>query len=77
MAVGEVVGVDVSGLEDEELFLAVYQVLAQRQRGAIKPEAWKRAWDAMSALLPHYDIDGPEDVQALERTARNEQLEAA
>jgi hypothetical protein len=63
--------------EHRELFLAVYQVLSQRQRGAIKPEAWRRAWDALGALLPHYDIDGPEDVQALERAARNEQLEAA
>jgi hypothetical protein len=56
--------------EQRELFLAVYMLLAQRQRGGITKEAWERLWHAGGALMPHYGITSADDIAALEAKAK-------
>jgi hypothetical protein len=48
------------------LFLAAYAVLQQRQHGGVTPHGWEQLWNAADALLGHYGITGPADVDALQ-----------
>lgn len=52
--------------EHRELFLAAVLLLQARQRGPVPDAAVARLWNACGELLPHYGIESPADLAALE-----------